>query len=110
MPDKKERLIELDVHRRKLVLLVGDLLKNADDLDLSTRRVEGHSHRLPDRWHDQLAVVCKDLAALSEATGALDVLIKAGNLKRSQESLLRCVHIANNLSARLNALKAEAGE
>jgi hypothetical protein len=110
MSDKKERLIELDVHRRKLEALVGDLLKTADDLDLSTRRFEGHTHRLPDRWHEQLAVICKDLAALSETTGSLAALIKAGNLKQAEDSLLRCVRIANNLSRRLNVLKAEASQ
>jgi hypothetical protein len=99
--------MELDVHRRKLVRLVGELLQKADEIDRDSKE---HKTKLDREWHRRLAEVCKDLAGLSQAATGIDDLIKANNANAAQDSLLRSVNIANHLSHTLNELKREAGQ
>ena len=107
MSDKKSTLLELDVHRRKLVRLVGEMLKKADEIDQSSKQ---STRMLDANWHDRLAVTCRDLSALSQAAAGIEALIKDSNAAKAQESLLRSVRIANHLSQALNELKHQAGQ
>jgi len=78
---------------------------------MSSTRSTRNAHALKvlgAEWHERLAFSCRDLAALSQAAGGLEPLIKDGNVDSAQAALKRCVDIANHLSERLNELKRQA--
>lgn len=107
MDDKKERLIALDFHRRKLVTLVGELLKKADEIDRATRE---NKQSTSEEWNQTMASTCRELAALNETVKDIEALIKNSNVRGSEEALMRCTDIANHLSGRLNELKRQVIE
>jgi hypothetical protein len=113
--ERKQQLMELDIHRRKLVTLLGELLKKADELDQTTTQFQSQSQpRLPsatpmnEEWHQLLASTCRELAALSETASNIEPLIKAGKVDAAQSALLRGTKVAQHLSQRLNELKRQA--
>ena len=103
--EKKTRLVELDIHRRKLSDLIGELLKKADEIDQHSKLLK---RQLGAPWHERLAHTCRDLANLSAAVAESAQLLKDGKLKTCEDLILRSTEIATRLSHRLNELKAEA--
>jgi len=99
---KAEKLHELDIHRRRLEQLVGEMLRKADDLDQSVKYGE---RKLDDYWRERLASSCGELASLSEAVAAIRGLIDAADVEATQRALLRSTDIATHLSGRLREIK-----
>lgn len=104
--NKKEKIAELELHRKKLATLVGELLRKADDIDQSTKYGQG---RLSKDWHNLLASTCQELASLSETVSDMAKLVQSGDLEASQRALLRATDIASHLSERLREIKHASG-
>lgn len=104
--NKKEKIAELELHRKKLASLIGELLRKADDIDQATKY--GQS-KLSKDWHTLLASTCQELVALSETVNDMTKLVQSGDVQASQRALLRATDIASHLSERLREIKYASG-
>lgn len=102
MPDKKATLIALEIHRRKLAKLVGDLLSKADEIDQDSKF---GTLKLPKPASEKLAEACRELSLLSETIDQIDVVIKKGRVPEAEDALVRALNIATHLSNKLNEIK-----
>ena len=100
--NKADKLHALELSRRKLEHLVGELLRKADELDQSVKYGE---RKLSDNWQERLASTCTELAALSETVASIRVLIDSGDISATQRALLKSTDIATHLSGRLRQIK-----
>jgi hypothetical protein len=103
--NKADKLHALELNRRKLEHLVGELLRKADEIDQSIKYGE---KTLSEDWQERLASTCTELASLSEAVGSIRLLIDAGDIDATQRSLLKSTDIAAHLSGRLRQIKHAA--
>jgi hypothetical protein len=99
---KADKLYALELNRRKLEHLVGEMLRKADELDQSVRYGE---RDLSENWQERLASTCSELATLSEAVASIRALIDAGDTDATQRALLKSTDIATHLSGRLRQIK-----
>jgi hypothetical protein len=99
---KSDNLHALELHRRRLEHLVGELLRTADDVDQASKFAE---QPLTEDWQKRLGNTCTELASLSEAVHAIRSLLDAGDTGAAQRALLKSTDIATRLSERLKNIK-----
>jgi hypothetical protein len=97
------RIAMLQQCQRRLQVLVGELLKRADDLDQESKFLE--ENVLDQSWHDELALVCCDLVALGDAVKEVDILIREKQVKIVRRSLIRSTDMASRIADRLRSMK-----
>lgn len=100
--NKIEKLHALELNRRKLEHLVGEMMRKADEIDQATKYGE---RTLSEEWQERLASTCTELASLSEAVASIRELIDAGDIDPTQRALLKSTDIATHLSGRLRQIK-----
>jgi len=89
--------------QRRLQVLVGELLKRADDLDQESKFLDENA--LEQSWHDELARVCCDLVALGDTVKEVDILIREKQVKIVRRSLMRSTDMASRIADRLRSMK-----
>ncbi len=105
MFNKQQKLAELAIHQRKLTELISKLLEKADDIDHQTKQ---RQTILTPQWHDNFAVTCQEIVSLSEAVNGIKSLIKDGQVKATEEAMLRSTNLAKYLWQKLQEIQATA--
>ncbi len=101
-----EKLHALDLHRRRLEHLVGEMLRKTDDLDQASKYA---TVAINADWRKRLENTCNELVLLSETVQQIATLINNGDSDAAQNALLRSTDIATHISGRLRELKYAAG-
>lgn len=102
--NKRQKLAALEIHQRKLTDLVSQMLARADEIDQAS---VPYKARLPDKWHESFAITCREIISLSEAVTAITSLIKKGDIKATEQSILRSTEIAQHLVGKLDQFAAQ---
>jgi len=103
---KAKTLAELEVYQRRLLDLVGELMRKADELD---QAVKFNQPKLSSDWHEDFSRVCSELVKLGETVKSIETLLEKRELGSCRSLLMRSASIAHHLSDQLRSLKRDAG-